>query len=380
MATAAQASPVQLRIPFLDLNRQLAFIRAEVEDAIRSVLDSCHFVGGHAVDKFEEEFAASVGSRYAVAVGNGTDALQLALKAAGVSLGDEVIVPANSFFATAEAVSNVGAIPVLVDVEPSTFHFDSALMENAITPKTRAVIPVHLYGRAADLTGIERLAAKYQLQIIEDACQAHGVSRNGVSIGASGRLTCFSFYPGKNLGAYGDGGAITTSDEAQANILRMLRDHGSPAKYKHLVVGSNSRLDAVQAAILSVKLRHLANWNAQRVRHATVLVQRLQGSAIIPPVIPAPGEHNFHLFVVRCNKRDELRAFLRERGIDSGIHYPVPLHLTPAYHDLGYPAAGSFPVAEALAAEILSLPTYPELTSEQIEYLVSALDEFLARN
>lgn len=378
MSIAGPVSAAQLRIPFLDLKPQFLSIQDEIRDAMESVLHSCHFVGGRAVEKFEEEFAVSIGARFAVAVANGTDALELALKAAGVSQGDEVIVPANSFFATAEAVSNIGAVPVFVDVDLSTFHLDNSLIERAITPKSRAIIPVHLYGRAADLTEIERLAAKHHLQIIEDACQAHGVSRNGIPIGASGRLTCFSFYPGKNLGACGDAGAITTSDEVHAKTLRMLRDHGSPAKYEHVLVGKNSRLDALQAAILSVKLRHLAGWNAQRVRHATLLARHLQGTAIIPPAIPAPGEHNFHLLVVRSRDRDRLRNFLKERGIDTGIHYPVPLHLTPAYQNLGYPSRGSFPVAEALAAEILSLPMYPELSPEQIDYLVSALDEFSA--
>ncbi|PWT85298.1 MAG: erythromycin biosynthesis sensory transduction protein eryC1 [Proteobacteria bacterium] len=380
MSVLAPVRSVQLRVPFLDLKPQYLSIQDEIQHAIRSVLDSCHFVGGRAVETFEEEFAASVGARFAVAVANGTDALELALKAAGVSAGDEVIVPANSFFATAEAVSNIGAVAVFVDVDSSTFHLDHSLIERAITPKTRAIIPVHLYGRAADLAEIERLAAGHHLEIIEDACQAHGVSRGGVPVGASGRLTCFSFYPGKNLGAYGDGGAVTTSDEARAKTLRMLRDHGSPAKYEHVLVGMNSRLDALQAAILSVKLRHLANWNALRVRHATRLAERLEGTAIIPPEVPAAGEHNFHLFVVRSKDRDRLRNFLKDRAIDTGIHYPVPLHLTPAYQNLNCPSRGSFPVAEALAGEILSLPMYPELSGEQVEHVLSALEDFSAKN
>jgi dTDP-4-amino-4,6-dideoxygalactose transaminase len=365
-----------MRIPFLDLKAQFLSINREVLDAIQAVLDSGHFVGGEWVEKFEEEFSALAGSRYTVAVGSGTAALELALKTAGLAPGDEVIVPANSFFATAEAVSNVGATPVFVDVNPATFHIDNSRVERAITAKTRAIIPVHLYGRAVDLAEIERLASVHRLQIIEDACQAHGVAPMGVPIGGSGRLTCFSFYPGKNLGAYGDGGAITTNDGELAKALRILRDHGSPAKYGHIVIGTNSRLDAIQAAILSVKLRYLPEWNSLRVRHATALAKGLEGLEICPPAIPPSGEHNFHLFVVRAKKRDQLRSFLRERGIETGIHYPVPLHLTTAYQNLGYPSRGSFPVAESLAGEILSLPMYAELSDEQIEYLLSALQEF----
>jgi dTDP-4-amino-4,6-dideoxygalactose transaminase len=376
MTTAVQ---MQMRVPFLDLKAQYLSIREEALDAIHAVLDSGHFIAGEWVEKFEEEFSAFVGSRYTVAVGSGTAALELALKVAGVVSGHEVIVPANTFFATAEAVSNVGATPVFVDVDTATFHLDNARIERAITTKTRAIIPVHLYGRAADLTEIERLASVYRLQIIEDACQAHGVERKSVPVGGSGRLTCFSFYPGKNLGAYGDAGAITTNDAALDRDLRILRDHGSPAKYEHVAIGTNSRLDAMQAAVLSIKLPYLAGWNARRVRHATALARGLQGLEIVPPIIPPAGEHNFHLFVIRSRKRDQLRNFLRERGIDTGIHYPVPIHLTPAYQKLGYPSRGSFPVAESLAAEILSLPMYAELAGEQIEYLLSAVHEFTAQ-
>jgi dTDP-4-amino-4,6-dideoxygalactose transaminase len=370
---------VHMRVPFLDLKAQFLSINREVLDAVQAVLHSGHFIAGEWVEKFEEEFSSFVGSRYTVAVGSGTAALELALKAAGVASGHEVIVPANSFFATAEAVSNVGATPVFVDVDPLTFHLDNSLIESAVTSKTRAIIPVHLYGRVADLAEIERLASLYGLQIIEDACQAHGVARKGVPVGGSGRLTCFSFYPGKNLGAYGDAGAITTNDEAVAKTLRILRDHGSPAKYEHVAIGTNSRLDAIQAAAISVKLPYLTEWNARRVHHATALARGVQGLEICPPVIPPAGEHNFHLFVARSKKRDPLRSFLRERGIDTGIHYPVPLHLTPAYQNLGYPSHGSFPVSETLAGEILSLPIYPELSDEQIEYLLSALHEFCGR-
>jgi dTDP-3-amino-3,4,6-trideoxy-alpha-D-glucose transaminase len=373
------ATAVQMRVPFLNLKAQYLSIREEALDAIHAVLDSGHFIAGEWVEKFEEEFSSFVGSRHTVAVGSGTAALELALKVVGVAPGHEVIVPANTFFATAEAVSNIGATPVFVDIDSATFHLGSSQIERAITLKTRAIIPVHLYGRAADLAEIERLASLYGLHIIEDACQAHGVARKGMPVGGSGRLTCFSFYPGKNLGAYGDGGAITTNDAGLAKALRMLRDHGSPAKYEHVAIGTNSRLDAMQAAVLSVKLRYLEEWNARRVRHATALAQGLEGLEIVPPVIPPAGEHNFHLFVIRSKKRDQLRSFLRERGIDTGIHYPAPIHLTPAYQSLGYPSLGSFPIAESLAGEILSLPMFAELSGEQIEYVLSALHEFMGQ-
>jgi dTDP-4-amino-4,6-dideoxygalactose transaminase len=371
---------VRVRVPFLDLRAQYASIKDEVDDAVHAVLDSGHFVGGEWVEKFEHEFAEYVGAKYAVGVGSGTAALELALKAAHLGPDDEVIVPANSFFATAEAVSNVGAKPVFADVNRLTFHLDASFVERLITPRTRAILPVHLYGRAADLTEIERLAANRDIQIIEDACQAHGARRNGVKIGGSGRLTCFSFYPGKNLGAYGDGGAVTCNDLDSAQTVRLLRDHGSQVKYSHVAIGTNTRLDAIQAAILSVKLRYLDDWNTSRARHAKTLAHSLGGSEILSPMLPPEEEHNFHLFVVRTQNRDAFRDFLRERGIETGIHYPVPLHLTSAYQALGYPGRGSLPVAETLAEEIVSLPMCAEHSQEQMEWLVSAVRDFASQS
>ncbi len=370
----------KIHVPFLDLKAQYASISDEVLDAIHSVVESCHFVGGEWVEKFEDEFARYVGARYAVGVGSGTAALELALRAADIKPNDEVIVPANSFFATAEAVTSVGAKPVFADVDPLSFHLDPVSVEAAITPRTRAIIPVHLYGRAADLEPIERIAAVIGLRIIEDACQAHGVHRHGVTVGGSGRLTCFSFYPGKNLGAYGDGGAITCNDPDTARTLRILRDHGSPTKYEHVTIGTNSRLDAVQAAVLCVKLRQLDQWNSARVRHAKFLARSLKGNQILLPAIPPNGEHNFHLFVVRCRRREALRSFLREHGVDTGIHYPVPLHLTAAYQALGAPGPGACPVSESLAAEILSLPMYAELSLEHLNHVVSVAREFIVQH
>jgi dTDP-4-amino-4,6-dideoxygalactose transaminase len=309
-------------------------------------------------------------------VGSGTAALELALKTARIDAGDEVIVPANSFFATAEAVSNVGARPVFGDVDPMTFHLDVNSVERMITSRTRAIIAVHLYGRAMDMTALQKLAERHGLTIIEDAAQAHGTERDGIHVGGSGRLTCFSFYPGKNLGAYGDAGIVTCHDPVHAERLRLLRDHGSPTKYVHVIVGTNSRLDAIQAAVLLVKLRHLREWNARRVNHAMAYVARLRNSCVQIPEVPPGREHNFHLFVIRVKNRDALMRHLHARGIGTGIHYPQPLHLTPAYQELGYPMRGSLPVSEALAAEILSLPIYPELRDSQIEQVSEAVLQF----
>jgi len=366
-----------MQVPFLDLKAQYAGLSEEMNAAVAGVIRSACFVGGPVLEQFEAEFAFFVGAKYCIGVANGTDAIMLAAKAAGLGAGDEVLVPANTFFATAEAITNAGATPVFVDVDPGTFHMDPGCAAAAITSRTRALIPVHLYGRPVDMRPFEGLASKHNLAIIEDCAQAHGASIGGKAVGSSGRLTCYSFYPGKNLGAYGDGGAVTTNDAQIAERLRILRDHGSPQKYTHSVVGYNSRLDALQAAVLAVKLPHLHAWNAARRRHACTLAAALEHSPIVPPRIPADQEHVFHLFVVRCSRRDQLQQFLMEMGIQTGIHYPVPLHLTGAYHALGAPGRGSLPVAETLAGEILSLPMYAELSEEQISYVIAALQEFV---
>jgi dTDP-3-amino-3,4,6-trideoxy-alpha-D-glucose transaminase len=365
-----------VEVPFLDLRAQYRALAPEINQSLSAVLDSAQFVGGPFVEKFEQEFASYTGARYAVGVSSGTSALELALKAAGIEPGDEVLVPANTFFATAEAVSNVGAKPVFTDVDPITFHLELASAERMMTSRTRAIIPVHLYGRAMDLTQVTKFAAGYSLQIIEDAAQAHGSAYNGIKVGASGRLTCFSFYPGKNLGAYGDAGAVTTNDPDEARKLRVLRDHGSPVKYQHSLVGTNARLDSIQAAVLSVKLRHLDRWNQLRRKHAIRMASALADSPIIPPKVTPDSEHVFHLFVVRWQQRTELRNHLAAQGIGTGIHYPVPLHLTDAYQQLGYPGKGTLPIAEQLAGEILSLPMYAELTDEQIEYTLDVIVNF----
>ncbi len=368
---------MSISIPFVDLKAQYATIRLEIDQAVREVVESAYFVGGPVLERFEQEFASFTGARFAVGVANGTDAITLALRAAEIGSGDEVLVPANSFFASAEAVSNAGASPVFVDVDPHIFLMDPGAAAEAVTRRTRAILPVHLYGRALDMRPFEEIAAAHNLIIVEDCAQAHGAAIDGKVIGSSGRLTCYSFYPGKNLGAYGDGGAITTSDPEMRRRLLELRDHGSPRKYEHARIGYNSRLDTLQAAVLSVKLRSLAKWNTARRRHAEIYSAALAGSPILPPQIPAEGQHVFHLFVVRCARRNELQQFLASRGVATGIHYPVPLHLTAAYQSQGVPGAGSHPIAEALAGEILSLPLYAELSEEQMQHTIDALQEFI---
>jgi dTDP-4-amino-4,6-dideoxygalactose transaminase len=367
---------LEVKVPFVDLKAQYHSLQAEIRDAVLDVLETTQFVGGIWVERFEKEFAAYVGVAHAVGVSSGTSALELALKAAGLGAGDDVIVPANSFFATAEAVSNVGARPIFADVDPLTSHLNVSSAELVVTARTRAIIPVHLYGWSVDMKPIEEFAKKHELFIIEDAAQAHGIGRAANKVGSSGRLTCFSFYPGKNLGAAGDAGAVTTADYALAEKIRRLRDHGSPAKYRHTLIGTNARLDSMQAAVLSVKLPYLDSWNAKRYRHAEMYTDGLRGSAVLTPILPPSGEHNFHLFVVRIAQRDRLREHLIRNGIECGVHYPVPLHLTEAYQALAASQPGSLPVAERLASEILSLPMFPELTAAQIEYTIGTIYDF----
>lgn len=371
MSRTTMTTCTPLEVPFVDLGAQYTTIEDEIREAIDRVLSSGHFVGGEWVDKFEDDFRNFVGAKYAVGVSSGTAALELALKASGIGPGDDVVVPANTFFATAEAVSNVGARPIFADIDPTTCHMDFRSVERVITEKTRALIAVHLYGHAMDLTELEQFAAQRGIPIIEDAAQAHGAERDGVKVGGSGRLCCFSFYPGKNLGAYGEGGAVTGSDANQISTIRLLRDHGSRVKYEHSIIGTNARLDAIQAAVLSVKLQYLPIWNDMRRQHAMTYAHAFAGSPISTPFLPAKREHVFHLFVIRCRGRDALREHLALNGVKTAIHYPVPLHLTKAYQDLGAPKRGELPAAEATAQEILSLPMYAELSSEQLNHVIA---------
>jgi dTDP-4-amino-4,6-dideoxygalactose transaminase len=363
-------------IPLVDLKAQYAPLRDEILSALAGVLDGMQLFLGPEQRAFEEEFAALFQTRESIGISNGTDAIELALRALGVSAGDEVITQPNSFIATAEAISAVGARPVFVDVDEATSTLDPALLEPAITSRTKAVIPVHLYGHPADMPAITAIAARHGIPVIEDACQAVGAELGGRRIGALGTLACFSFYFSKNLGAYGEGGAVTTNDHALAERVRLYRDHGSRVRYQHEVVGRNARLDEMQAAILRVKLRYLEDWNTARRARAAALSSALAGTSLRLPQPAGEGVREvFHLYVVRSPERDKLQAFLKQRGIGTGIHYPRPIHLQPAYAELEY-SEGAFPATERLAAEILSLPMYAELTDAQIERIAAAVREF----
>ena len=362
-----------MKIPLVDLKAQYAGIKQEIDAAVHHVLDETDFIGGNAVSEFEKSFAAYCGTRAAVGLANGTDALQLSLLALGVGRGDEVITAVNTFIATSEAISAAGARPVFVDNDPHTYTIDVTRIGEKITPHTKAIIPVHLYGQPAAMDALNEIASRHNLAVIEDAAQAHGATFKGRSVGTLGRLASFSFYPGKNLGAYGDAGAIATNDEVLANKVRMLANHGRMKKYEHEIEGYNSRLDTLQAAVLSVKLRHLRAWTEKRQQHAATYSRLLSSAAtIVTPVVHPDATHVYHLYVVRVQQRDKVQQALKEAGIATGIHYPIPLHLQPAYRYLGIPA-GSFPVAERFASEILSLPMYPELTPDQIAFICDTL-------
>jgi dTDP-4-amino-4,6-dideoxygalactose transaminase len=364
------------KVPFVDLKAQVRAIGEAVRAELAEVMESCAFALGPKVAAFEERFAAYCGCEAAVAVNSGTAALHLALLAAGVGPGDEVITVSHTFIATSEAVSHCGAAPVFVDVDEATYAMDPALVEAAATERTKAILPVHLYGQPFDVAPIAEIAARRGLALIEDACQAHGAEYNGQRVGSLGLAAGFSFYPGKNLGAYGEGGAITTNDPDVAARCRMLRDHGSPRKYYHDVVGYNYRMSGFQGAVLGVKLGHLDAWTDARRAHAARYNELLADVDVVAPV-EAPGrKHVYHLYVVRCADRDGLRAALDEAGVASGIHYPLPVHLQAAYADLGY-QEGSLPVTEKVAKEIVSLPMYPELTDEQIALVVEAIESFV---
>ncbi|HZT59269.1 MAG TPA: DegT/DnrJ/EryC1/StrS family aminotransferase [Pyrinomonadaceae bacterium] len=362
-------------VPFVDLQAQYRTIKTEIDEAIRRVLDTSAFILGREVEAFERAFAEYVGARECVGVSNGTAAIQLALAACGVGAGDEVIVPANTFFATAEAVSTAGATPVFVDCDDAS-TIDVRRIESAITDRTRAIIPVHLYGQAADLDSIFEIAGRHDLVVIEDAAQAHGARYRGRRVGPLARAGCFSFYPGKNLGAYGEGGAVVTDDADVARRVRLLRDHGSERKYRHEIVGYNFRLEGIQGAVLAVKLKHLDEWNAARRAHAAryrELLAPLEASgALRLPREREYAEHVYHLFVVQTDRRDELQKYLNDAGIQTGIHYPVPVHLQPAYASLGH-RKGDFPEAERQARRVLSLPMFAELTDEQIECVAETI-------
>jgi dTDP-4-amino-4,6-dideoxygalactose transaminase len=363
-------------VPFVDLAAQQASIQTEINAAIQRVLSECSFVLGPQVEEFERDFAKFAGCEHAVGVSSGLDALRLALMAVGVGPGDEVILPANTYIATALAVSAVGGRPVLVDCDRRTYNIDVNLVESAVTPRTKAVVPVHLTGQAADMDPILEVAGRHGLRVIEDAAQAHGTLYKGRSCGSLGSIGCFSFYPGKNLGAYGDGGMVTTDDPDLAARLRRLRNYGQTAKYRHTEKGLNARLDTIQAAILSVKLRHLPRWNKARGAYANGYRDLLCGVGDLTFQQEALySTHVYHLFILETEWRDALREHLEPRGIQTGIHYPTPIHLQPAYKELVY-GEGDFPEAERLAKRMLSLPMFPELRREQIEWVTEEIGSF----
>ena len=375
MSTQTLMHPKHPNVPFVDLGVQYRAISAEIDDAISKVIQDADFILGREVRLFEEEFAEFCDSSYAVGVDSGTSALELALRAFDIGPGDEVITAANSFIASALGISHAGAKPVLVDVDPFTYTLDVKALERAITRRTKAIIPVHLYGHPAHMGPIRQLADRHGLVVIEDACQAHGASYKGKRVGSLGHSAAFSFYPGKNLGAYGDGGMVVTKDRKIADRLEMLRNYGQKEKYKHLFRGYNRRLDTMQAAILRVKLKYLEKWNAARRWNAKLYQKHLEGSGVVVPGEAGGAESVWHLYVIRTERRDALKEHLVIKGINASIHYPIPIHLQPAYQDLGY-KRGDFPVTEAYADRILSLPMYAELSDRQIEFISQTVCEF----
>lgn len=361
-------------IPFVDLRRQYLELKADIDAAVLRVLDTGQFVLGPEVEAFEKEFAAMHGADAGIAVNTGTSALHLALLAAGVGPGDEVITVPFTFVATTAAVVYTGATPVFVDVDRDTFTMDVSQIEQAITERTKAILPVHLYGQPADMDPIMEIARRRGLAVIEDACQAHAALYKGRPVGVIGDAGCFSFYPGKNLGAYGEGGIVVTNRPDFTRDIRMLRDWGQEKKYHHVLKGFNYRMEGMQGAILRVKLRYLQAWTDARRRHAAMYRQMLADSGVTAPIEAAYARHVYHVYAVRTAERATLQRTLQSHGVSTGIHYPVPVHLQPAYADLGY-KAGDFPESERAANETLSLPMFPELTATQIEQVCSAVKQ-----
>jgi dTDP-4-amino-4,6-dideoxygalactose transaminase len=360
-----------MHVPFVDLRAQHAPLSDAIERACRDLIVRGDFIMGAAVERFEAEYAAFIGTRHAIGVGTGLSAIELALRAFDIGAGDEVITPANTFIATVLAIMAVGARPVFADIDAATYAIDPAALGAAVTPRTKAIVPVHLYGQPVDIDAVLAVARRHNLVVVEDAAQAHGARYKGKRAGAFGNAAAFSFYPSKNLGALGDGGLVTTDDDRAAERLRLLRNYGQRAKYYHAIPGTNSRLDTLQAAVLSIKLPHLDGWNACRRQHAARYDARLANHVQVP-FAAADAEHIYHLYVIQTGARDVMAARLLEHGVHTGIHYPVPAHLQEACAALGY-KPGTFPVTEAAAARILSLPMFAELTEAQIDYVVEAV-------
>jgi dTDP-4-amino-4,6-dideoxygalactose transaminase len=362
-----------------DFKLQYLSIKKEIDEAILQVLESGRYVLGENVQTFEKEFARYCESKYAIGVGNGLEALHLAMLAHGIGYGDEVITVANTAVATALAISMTGAKPVFADIDPKTYGMDIPDAQRRITTKTKAILPVHLFGHPVDMDPLLETATRRGLFVIEDACQAHGAEYKGKKTGTMGNAGCFSFYPTKNLGALGDAGMVTTDDKQVAEKISLLRNYGQKTRYTHLVKGLNSRLDEMQAAILRVKLKHLDDWNEKRRKHAKLYARMLQETDIVCPLEKDYAKHVYHLYVVRSKKRDRLQLFLEKRNVTTLIHYPVPVHLQKAYQDLGL-TRGTLPITEQAADEILSLPIYPELTEEQIERVTDSVRMFFSRD
>jgi dTDP-4-amino-4,6-dideoxygalactose transaminase len=367
---ATTSTPV--KVPFLDLKAQYHSIKPEIDAAVANILETSQFVLGEEVAGFEREFAAYCGAAHGVAVNSGTSALHLAFLAAGIGPGDEVITIPHTFVATVAAIRYTGARAVFVDVDPVTFTMDPGKVEAAVTPRTRAIVPVHLYGHPADMDPILDVARRRKLVVVEDAAQAHGAAYKGQPVGSLGDMACFSFYPGKNLGAYGEGGLVATGNEEYARTIRMLRDWGQDRKYHHVVAGYNYRMEGMQGAILRVKLRHLEKWTEARRAHAARYHALLADTGLGLPTEAPGSRHVYHVYAVRTREREALMKALGERGVQTGIHYPVPVHLQPAYADGAY-SKGSFPHSEKAADEVLSLPMYPEMTEEHLQAVSQAL-------
>ena len=364
-----------MKIPVFDLKRQYEYLKEELDNAFTNVFESGSFVLGENVRLFEEEFTDFFGAGFAVGVGSGTEALHLSLRACDIGPGDEVITVPNTAVPTISAISFTGAKPVFVDITPDTYTMDLKKVEEKITEKTRAILPVHLYGHTTEMEQVMKLAEAHNLRVIEDACQAHGAKYNGNNAGTIGDMGCFSFYPTKNLGAYGDGGMVVTNNEELYKKLIMLRNYGEVEKFTSKIEGFNSRLDEIQAAVLRVKLRYLDEWTDRRRETATQYRQLLYNSNVQLPCERQWAKHVYHLFVIRVNKRNDLKDYLQERGVGTQIHYPIPIHLQEAYKKLGH-NAGDFPISERNAEEILSLPIYPELTTEEVETVAGLITEF----
>ena len=361
-----------MHVPFVDLKAQYQSLKLEFDAAVEGVLSETAFIAGKYAAAFEREFAEYLGVNHCVGVANGTDAIEIALLSLGIRAGDEVLVPANTFFATAEAVANIGAVPVFVDIDPATYNIDPARIEAAITPLTKAIVPVHLYGLPAEMEQIVAIARKHGLKIIEDCAQAHGATYHGQKVGTFGDAATFSFYPSKNLGAFGDGGAIVTNSDDVESLARAISNHGQLTKNRHSLIGRNSRLDGIQGAVLSVKVPHLDGWIEARRSRAALYNKLLAASGIVIPVEPDGRQHTYHLYVVQVSDRDSIQARLKEAEIETGIHYPTALPFLEAFAARGYSPA-DFPVACEQMGRLLSLPMYAELTDEMIEHVCTVL-------